>query len=135
MKNNRRKGITMVEVVVALAMIMVVSASTLTVVMTSINVEENAVQSIALKNDATGVLNCFRYAESNEEFLNVLQKLGPYEYNNATGEYTCRLKGLLVLVRADFENNRLEYTAVNKEDESEIVYRYTYPREEGDGIE
>ena len=131
-RRNNRRGVTMVEVVVALIMISVVSAAALTMVMMSISVEQKAVTSLSVKTDAENVLNCFRYAETEEEFLEALKKTGAYE-KDAEGHFVLSAEEFSVIVSADFSADSFVYTATNPD--GEIIYTFTYPRslEEGGG--
>lgn len=77
MKKNicSRKGVSLVEVVIALAIITLVSIATLTVIFMSVNVERKTVAAAEVGNMAENAVECFRFADGNEDvFVECLNK-------------------------------------------------------------
>ncbi len=121
---RRRRGITMVEVVIAMVIIAVVSASALSMVMMSVNVEKKSVAAMEAANAAENILDCFRYAEDEDTFLRVLQKTGPYT-QAADGSLLLEVNGCTVTVRAAFAPKQLECRGVDHNGEE--LFSYLYP--------
>lgn len=71
MKENirSRKGISMVEVVVALVVITIISLATLSVVFVSAKVEAKTIVSMEVRNSAENAVECFRFANGNKEIF------------------------------------------------------------------
>jgi prepilin-type N-terminal cleavage/methylation domain-containing protein len=65
MKNIRsRKGVTIIEVVIALAIITIISAATLSLIVMSEGVETKAENAFIVKNSAENAIECFRFAKN-----------------------------------------------------------------------
>lgn len=122
-RNHRRRGITMVEVVIAMVIIAVVSASALSMVMMSVNVETNTVVALEAANAAENILDCFRYAEDEDTFLQVLQKTAPYILA-PDGSLLLETKGCTITVRATFAPKQLECYGVDHKGEELFFYLY-----------
>lgn len=60
-----RNGITVAEVVIALVIIAVISACTLSLIVMSIGVETKSESAIEVKNAAENAIECFRFARDN----------------------------------------------------------------------
>ena len=84
---HSRKGMSLVEVVVALVIISVISASALSMIMMSVNVEADAVRSVEVAESVDNAIACFRFAETPAEFLDALQKTAPYEQDPENPDY------------------------------------------------
>ena len=63
---HSRKGVSIAEVVIALAIIAVISAFTLSLIVMSISVESKSVAAIEVKNAAENAIECFRFARDNQ---------------------------------------------------------------------
>ncbi len=59
-----RKGVTVIEVVIALAIIVTISAATLSIIVLSSNVETTAENAITVKNAAENAIECYRFAKN-----------------------------------------------------------------------
>lgn len=125
-----RRGITITEVTIALVIISIISAAALSVVMYSVNVEKQAFSVINAKTAAENTLACFRYAETQEEFAQALEKTGAYE-QQPDGSWVLSDNGCTVTVKADFTQRYFEYSAVNADGEQ--IYAFRYPRETVEG--
>ena len=124
-----RKGISVAEVAVALAVISIISGAAVSMAMHSVKVEANFVAVTQTKNSAESVLECFRFADSEETFAEALQKLGDYEFKSEENAYVLAGKSVTVTVKASFSPKKLEYTAVKNNGEE--IYSYTFPVEGG----
>lgn len=121
-----RKGVTIVEVAIALAIIAIVSASAVGMVLISVNIEAKFVANTYTENSVESVLECFQFAENEEIFYEALQKLDDYQYDSEKDAYIFDGKYLTVTVTVDFDGEKnLNYTA--KRNTGEEIYSYTYP--------
>lgn len=69
------KGISMVEVVIALVVITIISIATLSVVFMSVKVEAKAAVTMEVRNAAENAVECFRFADGDKtEFIKCLDK-------------------------------------------------------------
>lgn len=125
MKLRSRKGMSMVEVVVALVIISVISASALSMIMMSVNVEADAVRSVEVSESVDNAIDCFRFAETPAEFLEALQKTAPYE-QDPENENRFMLKAAGFTATILVSGDQFEYTAVNAD--SETIYSFTYTK-------
>lgn len=120
-----RRGITITEVTITLVIIGIISAAALSVVLYSVNVEKNSFSVIEAENAAENALACFRFAETEEEFVEALGKTGAYE-KQGDGSYIFIGNGCTVTVRADYSQHYFEYNAVNANGEK--IYSFRYPK-------
>lgn len=120
-----RKGMSMVEVVIALVIISVISAAALSMIMMSVNVEADAVRSVEVAESVDNAIACFRFAENHETFLQALQKTAPYEQDPENlNRFLMKASDFTVAIL--FSGDQFEYTAVNAD--SEVIYTFTYAK-------
>ena len=119
-----RKGMSMVEVVIALVIISVISASALSMIMMSVNVEADAIRSVEVAESVDNAIACFRFAETPDEFLEALQKTAPYEHPENSDCFVLKASGFTVTIQVS--GDQFEYTAVNAD--SEVIYTFTYAK-------
>lgn len=124
-----RKGMSVAEVAVALAVISIISGAAVSMAMHSVKVEANFVAVTQTKSSAESVLECFRFADSEEVFAQALQKLGAFEFKPEENAYVLEGKSVTVTVKASFSPKKLEYTAAKNS--GETIYSYTFPVEGG----
>ncbi|MBE6943364.1 MAG: type II secretion system protein [Ruminococcaceae bacterium] len=69
MKENMRsrRGVTLVEVVIALVVIGIISVATLTVIFSSVQIENKTVVAMDVRNQAENAIECFRFAKGDKE--------------------------------------------------------------------
>ena len=67
-KVNSRKGFTIAELVVAMAIILIVSATAIATINTQNTVHLRTMQTVEATNMAENAIECFRYADSVDEF-------------------------------------------------------------------
>lgn len=122
MKQNisSRKGVSIVEVVVALVIITVISASALSMMMMSVKVERKALTAIEIENAAEDAVDCFRFAQNNAEFLECLQKTG--DFVEEDGNFVLHGPAYTVTIRPG--TNQFEYSAVYLNGEEICVFTY-----------
>lgn len=122
-----KKGITIVEVVITLVLIAMVMASAISVIIMSIDIENNSATAVEMKNSAQNVLECFRFAESEEEFSQALSKCGNYQKAD-DGSYILTGTNLIITVKPNFTENKLEFYATNSDGDE--IYSFGYPTNE-----
>ena len=119
---HSRKGMSLVEVVVALVIISVISASALSMIMMSVNVEAGTLRSVEVAESVDNAIDCFRFAENDQDFLLALQKTAPYE--QAENGFLLNATGFTVTILSS--GNQFEYTAVDPD--GEVIYVFTYAK-------
>lgn len=79
---NPRKGFSIMEVVVALVIITLVSTVVMTIIRSADKIERNTMSVMEATTITENVIECFRYADSKEEFDPLLQKfVDNYEFD------------------------------------------------------
>lgn len=124
-----RKGVTIVEVVIALVIIGIISASAVSMMLLSVDIEANFVTVTYAEISGENVLECFRFSDDRETFLLALQKTAAFEYRLEENAYIFEGKNMTVTVKASFSPRKLEYSAVKPN--GEVIYTYTFPSEGG----
>ena len=126
-KVSARKGMSLVEVVVALAVIAIISSAAFSLVLSSANLEADAVRTTAVSAAADDVLDCFRYADNNEEFFEAISKLDEYQ-NTGDGQYVRNKPNYTVYVNV--EDDTLSFNAYKTSDgeTGELIYSYQYKK-------
>ena len=82
-----RRGISMVEVVVALTVIVIVSAAALSLITAHTHLEARTAQTIEATNIAENAVECFRFDSTEEDFKNAFLQTG-VSYDETEGIYT-----------------------------------------------
>ena len=87
---KRKNGFSLAEVVVALAIVAIVSVGALSIVSSSINSRVNAINRTQAQIFASNLIECFKASEDNEKFIEYAgEAVGinlEYDYNK--GYYT-----------------------------------------------
>jgi prepilin-type N-terminal cleavage/methylation domain-containing protein len=122
-----RKGFSLVEVIVALAVIAIISTAAFSLVLSSAKLEADAVRTTAVSAAADDVLDCFRYADSNEEFFAAICKLDEYQTTD-DGQYVLNKPSYTVYVNVD--GDELSFNAYKTRDgeTGELIYSYQYKK-------
>ncbi len=97
LKKRSRRGFSMAEVVVAIAVIVIVSGSAITYIGAQTRAEAKAVASIEATNISENAIECFRYAGANDkDFVGWFNLCG---YNvSGDGPYTVTKNGATVKI-------------------------------------
>jgi prepilin-type N-terminal cleavage/methylation domain-containing protein len=109
-----KKGYSLVEVIIALTVIVVVSATALTVILYSISLRHAEINKSQAQNFAENVMECFKAADDTEEFERLVKfsegvELKPIpEWDAYT--YTSIEKNFIVGITVDFELERPEFS-------------------------
>ncbi len=126
-RNNlkTKKGVTIIEVVIALVLIGVIMASAISVIMMSVQVENNSSAAVLLQTSAENILECFRFAKTEEEFVQAVSKCGNYQ---TSGDGSLFLLGtdLVITIKSDFTENKLEFYATNSKGDE--IYSFNYSK-------
>ena len=122
MRNRSRRGISLVEVVVALAVITIISAAALSLVISSARVDANSLRSTQVMIAAENSLECYRFAGSDEEFAALLEKTG--DYKKVDGAYVMTEKAYVITV--NYTNTRLTFRATDGDGEE--IYSYEFDK-------
>lgn len=133
-KNIRsRKGISMVEVVVALVVITIISLATLSVVFVSAKVEAKTIVAMEVRNSAENAVECFRFADGDASvFIECLQKTTGVaikdNYVIENGNYVLRAGRYIVTITLNKdENDKLvSFTYEAKDSAGKDIYEFTF---------
>ena len=117
-----RRGISLVEVVVALAVITIISAAALSLVISSARVDANSLRSTQVMIAAENSLECYRFAESEEEFAALLEKTG--DYKKVDGAYVLTEKAYVITV--NYTDTKLTFSATDGDGEE--IYSYEFDK-------
>ena len=127
-KNIRsRKGVSLVEVVVALAVITIISISALSVVFMSVKVEAKTVVVFEVRNSAENAIECFRFADGDEEiFRNCLNATvaSGQQFAGENGTYVSNAGNYTVTITMLPEESGFTYRAVNEAGQE--IYSFTF---------
>lgn len=124
-----RKGFSLVEIIVALAVIAIISSAAFSLVLSSAKLEADAVRTTAVSAAADDVLDCFRYADSNEEFFAAICKLDEYQTTD-DGQYVLNKPNYTVYVNVNGGGDELSFNAYKTHDgeTGELIYSYQYKK-------
>lgn len=160
MKENMksRRGVALAEAVIALVVIGIISVATLTIIFSSIQVENKTIVAMDVRNQAENAIECFRFAKGDETtFIECLNKttagIGTgYDFNETgvdtyiyvldKGGYSIKItlktknmEGRLVILADDRDSlDAFEFEAAydNREDNNNnMIYRFSFPSNEG----
>lgn len=120
-KNRSRRGISLVEVVVALTVIAIISAAALSLVISSARVDANSLRSTQVTIAAENSLECYRFAGSEEEFAALLERTG--DYKKVDDAYVLTEKAYVITVH--YTNTKLTFSAADGDGEEIYKYEFT----------
>lgn len=111
---RRRRGITMVETVVAMTVIVIISIAALTAISATANVNARDQASFQARTDARNALEVFRYASNADDFKdNMAFQFKPATPSADKTTYTVDYGWCTLTVTADFVQSRFTARAVN----------------------
>ena len=119
-RNRSRRGISLVEVVVALTVITIISAAALSLVISSARVDANSLRSTQVMMAAENALECYRFAESKEEFAALLEKTG--DYKGSDGVFVLTEKSYTITV--NYTDTQLTFSATDSDGKE--IYNYEF---------
>ena len=115
-----RSGISLVEVIVALAVITIISTAALSLVISSARVDANSLRSTRVMIAAENALECYRFSDSEDEFVALLRKTG--DYIEADGSYVLTESSYAITV--EYEDDSLRFTAIDSDGKE--IYNYEF---------
>ena len=126
-KRNRKRGFTVVELVVALAVILIVSATAIGLINTQNTIYLRTMQTTEATNMAENAIECFRFVGNNDGDFEVLFEKTGYDLQPETVDgatvYTVESNGMEVTITIN--GSTLDFLAVDGE--KEILRKsYTY---------
>lgn len=122
-----KKGITIVEVVITLVLIATIMASAISVIMMSIEVENNSAAAVKLQTSAENILECYRFAKTEEEFAEAIAKCGDFKKAD-DGSFVLAGTDVTITVKSNFTENKLEFSATNSNGDE--IYSFGYQKNE-----
>lgn len=133
-KKRASRGFTIVEVVIALTVIVIVSAAGMMMVQSQIKSEQKIAQTIEATNIAENAIECFRFAKNNEgldgfdtTFKDTFEKTGYTLVAVTEGKaYQVIDSGLIVNIK--ITDNTIEINAENTNGDT-ILEEYTYTKQ------
>ena len=143
MKENMkpRRGVALAEAVIALVVIGIISVATLTVIFSSVQIENKTIVAMDVHNQAENAIECFRFAKGDEEtFIACLNKTtvdqepdfikteeNPHTYVLDKGGYKTT-----ITVTVNIENNTETMTGFTfeavYENENKKIYSFEFPK-------
>lgn len=106
---SSRRGFTVLEVVIALTVITIVSASAFALIHSHLKLEKQSVQSIEATNIAENAIECFRFANNNKDFRETYEAVIGEELNAIDGGYEYTDDNGLT-VKFEIENRKITIT-------------------------
>lgn len=119
-RNRSRRGISLVEVVVALTVIAIISSAALSLVISSARVDANSLRSTQVMMAAENVLECYRFAENDGDFADLLQKTG--DYKGSDGVFVLTEKSYTITV--NYTDTQLTFSATDSDGKE--IYKYEF---------
>lgn len=132
MKNNNlsknrsrlssRKGVSLVEVVVALAVISIISFAAFSLILSSMDLENNMMRDVEISAAADDALDCFIFANSDDKFFEVMYTyLG---YKKEDEKY--RLDKGSYVIEVTYNETQMDFKA--KDENDNIIFEQTYKK-------
>ena len=126
--SQTRNGFSLVEVVIALSIIVIVSAAALSIIFSSIATRANAVNKTRAINFADNVWECFKAADDEDQFTSFvkfsegidLDGMGTYFYISEENNFTAR-----IYVDFDTDRDEFEIEVFDQDGEEIISFDYT----------
>ena len=128
-REGNRRGFTIVELVVALAIIVLVSGAAISLVTTQVRVDTQAIQVTEATNVAENAIECFRYAVNNpgegveKTFKNAFEKTGTTLGEPVDNVYTINKHGAEITIKID--ENTIHVVAIVSNNKTIIEKSYT----------
>ncbi len=124
-RQTPRRGITLVETVIALAMIGVILAAAASLMLSSVKAENRALDELHLAATAENAVECFRYAKDADELFAALLATDP-DFVKAGEAFLLYRGSCKITVSADFATNTIDIVAADRRGEE--IYRISYEK-------
>lgn len=132
--NNKKRGFSIMEAVIALAVIVLVTAAALTVVLAAISARVKAVNKSEAQNFAYNVWECFKVSddigdfENNVEFacdgLNLRDYIAEENGNTASYSYDSTKNNFTATITANFADGKFNITVKDNKGDDIISFPY-----------
>ena len=120
---SSRKGISLVEVVVALTIISIISVAAFSLILSSMDLENDMMRDVEISAAADDALDCFIFAETEEKFAEGMHALG-YTCLPEDNLYLCYGDGYVIKVSC--KDNIMEFVA--EDDADVVIFKQTYTK-------
>ena len=119
-----KRGISLVEVIVSIFIITLISASATTIILTSAKNEQVSLRDTQIAIATETTIECFRYAESLDEFYSVLY-LADDDFSKQDSTITLNKKSFTFTIMADFTAKQIVIKALDKKGQelSSVSYK------------
>ena len=124
---KRKRGFALAEAVIALTVVLMVSAAALTMIMSSILVKTTSVIETEARGFASDALECFKAADDKAEFEENLEFVlgAPLDDKNADeNAYQCVFDGFVANIEVNDALTEFEIRLVNKKAEEILAFAY-----------
>lgn len=126
-----RKGLSLVEVMVALAVIAIISAAALSLVVSSSRLDAKSVKTAKVMMAAENALECFRYADDTGEFKDLLNETDAV-YTSQDGKLVTNANGYVIHITVDETYKELTFVAYETDEKGQktedIIYDYKFTK-------
>ena len=102
--NNFKRGVSLIEVIIAIAVIAIVSVMAVSISTYSIKVEERNLRDMEIAFNVQAVIDCFEFADDEESFDSLITN---YNLNTQKSAY-------LITCSCDWNNKIIEIIALDK---------------------
>ena len=123
---RKRRGFSLVEVVIALTVITIISSAALSLVLSSAKSDDKALRTTQVMIAADNALECFEFADTEEEFATLIKKTGDYSLGE-DGKYVCDENSYVVTVSVDYSTMTMSFAAVDVDGKE--IYSYVFSKE------
>jgi Tfp pilus assembly protein PilV len=129
-----KKGMTLIETVVALVVAIIISVAALTVILVTEQITINTKLDYLATNECENIYNCFINSDTDEEFYgnlnfcyseNVLAAVPAVLYFDANSDIVSETDYSFKIVLSNYTINNLELTAINK-DNTKTFYSVSF---------
>ena len=112
---NLKRGMSLVEIVVSIFIVMLISATAITLISTSVKSDQKNLRDTEIALATKSVVDCFNFANDYDEFYQVLYDSVDNDFaKNEQGEITLTKKRYVLIVTADFIQKEIMVEAFDK---------------------
>lgn len=132
--SNPRRGVSIVELAVALAIISIVSGSALSIMLASSKNESKMMREIEVTNQAENAIECFRYVVDGKpqdtvgELERLLNQTAGNLYQNSGNTISLKRSAYSITITVDFEANTLKFESKDKDEKEIYSIQYAYTK-------
>lgn len=111
LNRSSKKGVSLIEVIVAIFIITLISATATTFIISANKIEERNLSGVEVAIISENAVECFRFCEDDSSFLALLQKTDSFESKN--GVIVLEKPTYLVVIDADFTLSLISIQAID----------------------